>query len=183
MDSAQLGHLATASIWSDGGTGHLPTLVRATVARLGTSLAVFSFVLVALCATRVANVGTETAKFRGKLRIATHESCGIPTDRSAISIQANAFGHFFHIVFAQTGVSAMLALLGALNAGFNACSKFVVCHDSHSFVMVGDFPSRFFPGRAKRMPPFVTRRLGFARGWIERGSVMRTFSCAAPEYF
>jgi len=56
-----------------GSGGHSPALVRARAASLGAAAAVLGLVLFALCCTRVANFGAESAKRGRKLAAAGHE--------------------------------------------------------------------------------------------------------------
>jgi hypothetical protein len=77
----------------NGCGGHLPTLIRAALARLGATLTVFHFVLPAFGPARLAHLGAEVAEFVDEPGTAAHPSCGTKTNLRTIAIKANTFGH------------------------------------------------------------------------------------------
>jgi len=108
---------------------HVATLFRAGNAGFCATLAMVVRMLAAFDAARVANVGADLAKFAGKMRSVTHERCGCPTDRGAISVEPNAFGHHLHVMLAQAGRGAMFTFHCAPDTRFDARLVFLVRHD------------------------------------------------------
>jgi hypothetical protein len=90
------------------------------------------FVLSALGAARIADVGTQRADRLGEIGAAAHIGGRRPANFGAIIIEPNALGHLFYIAFRQARVGTMLALLGAADAGLDTRLVFVVCHGKYS---------------------------------------------------
>src|ERR1041384_5916234 len=102
------------------GPRHLPAFFGAGAAGLGAALAVIHLVLPALRSARLADLRAHAAKVRGEARVARHEGGGEPAGLGAVAVKADAFGHHLHVALAEAGVSAVLAFLGAADAGLDA---------------------------------------------------------------
>jgi hypothetical protein len=69
--------------------------------------------LLTLDAAGLANFCANTADFRCELRVATQEQCCGPADGRTVAVKPDALNHALDIVLVQTGIRAMLTLLGA----------------------------------------------------------------------
>lgn len=166
---AQWAALAPTCIWAAPRRlrrypGHLTAFFRAAAARLGTSLAVFVLVLLALGTARVAHFGAEPAQVDREPCIAAHPGRGCPADLRAIAIQSDALGHLLHMCFAQTGGRTLLARLGALDTRFNTRDVSMVNHDEspRGFTMTeeGGHPSNACLRRPSRPHPALSAPKG-----------------------
>jgi hypothetical protein len=113
---------------SDDRLSHTPALFRASLALVSAALTMIDVMFAALVAARLANVGANAADLVHESRTAVHERGRRPAKLRAIPVQPNAFGHFFHIHFAQASVRAVFTFLGTFHAGFDAGSIFLVGH-------------------------------------------------------
>jgi hypothetical protein len=109
-------------------TRHLSALFSASLTFVRTALAMIGLVLAALRTTCLTNICAKLADCRGKLRSATHKGGGRPTDLRAVVIKADTVRHHFHVFFAKTRLTAMLALLGATDTSFEARLELLVSH-------------------------------------------------------
>lgn len=80
----------------------------------------FVFVLAALGTALLAGLGTQSAQRGGEARAAAHESGREPAEFGAVPIQADAFRHFLHICFAETGFCTTFTGFRTSNAGVDA---------------------------------------------------------------
>jgi hypothetical protein len=121
-------HRQKVPLASRGNAGHAAAFFGALLARVGATLAVLGFMLATLRSTGIADVGAHAANIVHELRSPTHEGGGGPADGGAIPVQPDALNHCCHIVFAETGISAMLTFLGASETCFNAALVFLMGH-------------------------------------------------------
>jgi hypothetical protein len=135
----------------------------------GTFLAVVGFVLFAFVAAGFTNLCAEPTDILGESRVTTQPCRRVPTDLGAIPVQPDTFGHFGDVLLAQTGIRAMLALLGALDTGFDAGLILLVGHDLSLLekVLVGrsahTSPAKGVPGPLRAAHP--TGQIRPARGF------------------
>lgn len=107
---------------------HLPTLIGTLTTRLGTTLAVIHFMLLALGGTRITKVSTQLARLLCELRSTTHQSRRRPADLRTVPICFDAVCHLSDIRFAQARIGTMLAGLGTLYTSVNARTIFFLSH-------------------------------------------------------
>jgi hypothetical protein len=86
------------------------------------------FVLRAFRAARIADFRTEPADARRELRTPRHLTHGERADVGTAPVEFNASRHHFHVVFVQTGGSAVFTGLHTLMAGLDAVFVFFVRH-------------------------------------------------------
>lgn len=106
------------------GGRHSAARFGAFTARLCTGLAVLGPVLVALGSARVADKGAELAKATREGAASSHELRSCPTDRRAVSIEADTVRHHLDVLFLQAGGRTVVALGGACVASLDACGEF-----------------------------------------------------------
>jgi hypothetical protein len=104
--------------------------VRAGPARLGAALAVVQQVFLTFGSAGVTDVGTDTADFGHERRTPTHVAGSAPAHRRAIGVQPNAFGQVSDVLFVQAGISAVLTLFGAADAGGDGRLMFPMGHEA-----------------------------------------------------
>jgi hypothetical protein len=80
----------------------------------------------ALLPAVLADIGAHPAEVGREPRPPAHERRRQPADRGAIPVQPDALGHHLHVRFAQTGVGAVLALLGTADASLDARLVFLM---------------------------------------------------------
>src|SRR5437879_5383806 len=91
-------------------------------------LAMLDVVRAAFRSTGATGLCAETANCRRKLRIGAHQQRCCAAKHGAISVQLNAAGHHFHVVFSQTSAGAISAFVRAVIAGFDAINVSLVWH-------------------------------------------------------
>src|SRR5207249_3246306 len=111
---------------------HLPAFVRALAARFRAALTVIDLVLGALRAAGGARRRADLAQVFEETRTPAHESDGVPAQTGAVAVEPNALGHHLHVGFAQAGVGALLAGLGAARTGVDAGLVLLLGHVGHS---------------------------------------------------
>lgn len=107
---------------------HLAAFFRTALAIFGALLAVVHLVLAALRAAGLADLGAYAANLVGELRAAAHEGRRAPACLGAVTVQADALGHFRHVLLVKTRAGTVFAFLGALHARFNTGMELVVSH-------------------------------------------------------
>ena len=110
------------------GTGHVAALFGTFAARLGTPLAVFDLMLLALGPAGVTNIGALAAKIMGELRPSAHPFDGPGANVRAISVESDTVGHHLDVLLAETRRGTMLAFLRTLDAGCDAGLKLLMRH-------------------------------------------------------
>lgn len=118
---------------SDPGAGHAPALLRAAVAGLGAAAAVVVLVLIALGGAGIADFGAEPAEVVNEPGTATHERGRSPAEGRTVAVEADALRQVRHVGFVETGVGAVLTLLGTLETGFDTGVMLLVGHGCSPF--------------------------------------------------
>jgi hypothetical protein len=78
--------------------GHRFAFFCATVAGIGTPLAVIHVVFAAFFSTSVAYFGAQTAELLGELRVTRHELSSQNADVSTITVEPDAAFHHLHVI-------------------------------------------------------------------------------------
>lgn len=120
-----------------GGSSHTAALLSAPTAGRCAALAVLHVVLFALDGARVTYCGAELAKLGCEPAAAAHVSRRQSADIRAISIEPDALGHGFDVIFFEARARAVLTFLCAFLAGFDAILVLLVGHSSHPFCALG----------------------------------------------
>ncbi|ANU16262.2 hypothetical protein BBI11_03980 [Planococcus maritimus] len=72
-------------------------------------LAMIMVVFFALVAARFANLRAHFRKLRNEWRVAFDSLCQVCTHVSAFTVEPDALGHHFYVVFLQASIKAMIA--------------------------------------------------------------------------
>jgi hypothetical protein len=86
------------------------------------------FVFAAFRTAGLADFSANAAEVLRKLRTAAHKCRRSPAGLGAITVEADALGHFADVRLAQTGIRAVLAFLGTCSASFDAGLMLLMGH-------------------------------------------------------
>ena len=113
---------------SRGDASHLATGFGAFAAGFSALLAVIHFVLRALRAAGIADLGAKLTGAFGELGAARHLARAMPAHVCAAPIEFNAAGHHFDVILVQTRSRTVFALYEAVVARLKAVLIFFVSH-------------------------------------------------------
>jgi hypothetical protein len=112
---------------------HLSAFFGAAFALVSAALTMICLVLAAFGSAGVADFRAETTELLCKLRTATHQGSGGPTNLRTILIETNAFSHHGDVLFSQTLITAVLTFLRTANASVDTALKLFVAHNRPPF--------------------------------------------------